>query len=163
MDVLVTLTGDREVAAKYTEAANGLAAAIQLKMTTLVLQLEAKVKTEKLDGQVLNRRTGALARSISHKVSVAGDTITGTVFSSGDVKYAAIHEFGGQTAPHEIVANKAKALAFAMGGKTVFAKRVMHPGSKIPERSFLRSSLSEMAGQIAAGLKQAAFDGVAKA
>lgn len=35
----------------------------------------------------------------------------------------------GQSA-HEIIAVNAKALAFKIGGKTVFAKKVKHPGSK---------------------------------
>jgi hypothetical protein len=37
--------------------------------------------------------------------------------ASGDIKYAAIHEFGGIIPPHEIVPDKAKALAFITGGK----------------------------------------------
>ena len=51
-----------------------------------------------------------------------------------NVKYAAIHQFGGITKPHIIRARDKKALAF--GGR-VF-KSVKHPGSNIPARPFLQ-------------------------
>jgi hypothetical protein len=43
---------------------------------------------------------------------------------------------------------KAKALAFALGGKQVFAARVNLPAVTLPERSYLRSSLAETAEEI---------------
>ena len=45
-----------------------------------------------------------------------------------------------------------KALAFMLGGKQVFARRVQHP--PIQERSFMRSSLEEMRPGIIAGLEE---------
>ena len=48
--------------------------------------------------------------------------------------------------------DKAKALAFAVGGKQVLAARVNLPAVALPERSYLRSSLAEMAGGLAEGL-----------
>jgi hypothetical protein len=44
--------------------------------------------------------------------------------------------------------NKAKALAFLAGGKQAFAARVNMPAVTMPERSYMRSSLAEMAGEI---------------
>jgi len=58
---------------------------------------------------------------------------------SGDVKYAAIHEFGGTIPPHQIVPDKAKALAFLVGGKQAFAARVQLPAATMPERSYMRA------------------------
>ena len=69
--------------------------------------------------------------------------------------YADIQEYGGRTSPHDIVPVKAQALRFMMEGKTVFAKIVHHPGSLIPERSYLRSALSDMQNQIVSELEQA--------
>ena len=77
---------------------------------------------------------------------------------SGDVKYAAIHEFGGTIPPHQIVPDKAKALAFAIGGKQVFAARVNLPAVTMPERSYLRSSLAEMAEAIRERLSEAVVE-----
>jgi phage gpG-like protein len=69
--------------------------------------------------------------------------------------YAAIHEFGGVTAAHEIRARKAAALAFMRGGSLAFATSVRHPGSRIPARSFLRTSLAEMEGVVLAAIDEA--------
>lgn len=137
--------------------------AVAQKVRALTINLQRLVVAGKLQGQVLNHRTGALGRSIQTDVQTSGDTTTGKVFSAGDVKYAAIHEYGGRTAPHDIYPDKAEALAFMIGGQQVFAKHVRHPGSQIPERSFLRSSLNEMADEIFAGIREAALRGAREA
>ena len=59
-----------------------------------------------------------------------------SIATSGDLKYAAIHEYGGTIPPHQIVPDKARALAFAIGGKQVFAARVNLPAVTMPERSY---------------------------
>ena len=73
------------------------------------------------------RPVGVLRNSITQN-STATEAVVGT-----NVEYAAIHNFGGQTAPHTILPKNGKALKF--GGR--FAKRVNHPGSKIPARPFM--------------------------
>jgi hypothetical protein len=45
-----------------------------------------------------------------------------------------------------------------MGGEQIFAKSVHHPGSTIPARSYLGSSLSEMSDEIESGFKQAILE-----
>lgn len=152
----VTLVGDKELIARLQKMPGAVQAALKIKVTQLALQLENYVKTRKLNGQVLNRISGRLARSIANKVFATANEVIARVFSSGDVKYAGIHEFGGKTSPHIIEPKKASVLAFAgAGGAMVFARRVNHPGSKMPERSYLRSSLREMSTQISMGMKEA--------
>jgi phage gpG-like protein len=131
--------------------------ALSSKANVLAVALEAKIQ-QKLSGGVLNMRSGALARSIIATVDESSADVSVRIGSSGDVKYAAIHEFGGTIPPHEIVPNKAKALAFAAGCKQVFAARVNLLAVTMPERSYLRSSLAEMAGEIAEGLSEAVVD-----
>ena len=138
-----------------------LQAALYQKVSYLALKLEAKVK-QKLSGDVLNVRSGNLRSSIQNKVEQSSHSVIGKVYSSGDVKYAAIHEFGGTTKAHVIEAVNGKALAFVMNGKQVFVKRVNHPGSKIPERSFLRSSLADMAEEITQELHRTVLDTLRK-
>lgn len=123
--------------------ANGLAAALQ-----------ARVQ-QKLAGEVLQSRTGALAASIVATVDDTPQAIAVRLAVAGDIKYAAIHEFGGTIPPHEIVPDKAKALAFVIGGKQVFANRVQMPAVIMPERSYMRSSLAEMADVIREELGEA--------
>ncbi len=108
----------------------------------------------KLSGEVLNVQTGTLRRSIGRTAAVVeGNQIgsavgSGSAFGHESVAYAAIHEYGGTTKPHVIRARNAKTLAFpGRGGGTVFCKSVNHPGSRIPERSYIRSTLAERAGK----------------
>jgi len=98
------------------------------------------------------RKTRSPARCCRCKA--AGTAITARIGS--DAPYAAIHEYGGTTRAHLIEAKNAQSLAFLVGGKRVFAKRVFHPGSHVPERSFLRSALAEFAPEISAELAEAA-------
>jgi HK97 gp10 family phage protein len=157
----LTLVGDKELVARLNAMPEKVRTALVRKVTALALKLEAKVKG-KLSNQVLHVQTGALRRSIFNKVENSATAVTGKVASSGDVKYAGIHEFGGKTRAHIIEPKKAQALAFMMGGKTVFAKRVNHPGSKMPERSFLRSSLKDMQVEITTGMTEAVKQAVQK-
>jgi hypothetical protein len=77
---------------------------------------------------------------------------------AGQRSHICRHVLGGTIPPHEIGPNKAKALA--VGGKQVFAKRVNLSAVTMPERSYLRSSLAEMAGEIAEGLEEAVAEAV---
>jgi phage gpG-like protein len=78
--------------------------------------------------------TGALMKSIHHKVDDDG---MGVTVMTGPQKYAAIHQFGGTTAPHEIKAKNRRALQFTVGGVTLYRKKVHHPGSNIPARPYM--------------------------
>lgn len=81
-------------------------------------------------GQTLSD-TARLRASITHQV-VGNAVEVGT-----NVVYAAIHQFGGRTRPRTIRPRRKRALKFVVGGKTIFAKSVRHPGSTIPARPFL--------------------------
>ncbi|KNC93288.1 phage virion morphogenesis protein [Trabulsiella odontotermitis] len=80
----------------------------------------------KRDGMIL-QKSGRLVNSIV-EYSDNDTAVVGT-----NVEYAAIHQFGGETRPHEIRPRNKQALAF--NGRVV--KKVNHPGSKIPARPFL--------------------------
>jgi phage gpG-like protein len=149
----------RAVTARLESMPARIHARLEQTVYALAERLRSHVIQDKLLGQVLNRRTGRLGQSIQQKVDSTATGITGTVYSAGDVKYAAIHEFGGHIPGHEIVARNAQALAFMMGGKQVFAKRVNWPGATMPERSFMRSSLADMRDEIVEKMTQAVQDG----
>lgn len=164
----LTVVGERELVLRLQRMPEVVRTVITAKVAALTLKLEARVK-RKLSGEVLNVRSGALRRSIAQKVEATLAAVVGRVFSSGDVKYARIHELGGKTKPHVIVPKNGKALRFgyagvigaegAYGPSVVFAKKVNHPGSVIPKRSYLASSLKEMAEDILRELKEAAVQG----
>ena len=151
----VTLEGDRELRAKLDKMPQQVHAALLRTVYSLALKLERHIKQNKLQGQVLKHQSGNLQRSIQSAVDDSGSGVMGRVFSSGDVKYAAIHEFGGRIPAHVIEPKNGEALRFMMNGKEVFAKRVNHPGSTMPERSFMRSGLRDMRPEIIESINKA--------
>jgi len=148
----LSLSGDDALDARLDAYAGALGDAFAAKAETLAQALADTVKSDKLSGQVLAARSGALRDSIEAEVAADGDSIVATIASVGDVKYAAIQEYGGRTAAHEILPVKGEVLAFLAGGAMRFATRVEHPGSTIPERSYLRATLDEQADAIVAAL-----------
>lgn len=121
-------------------------------MTKLGIELRGIVVDDKLSGQVLKRRTGNLARSTidsSPQVTEEPSKIVAAVgFNERTTPYGKAHEFG---VPHSwvIEAKGDGMLRFKPSGsdKFVFRKRVVHPG--LPERSFLRSSLTDIEPRVA--------------
>ncbi len=156
----VTLVGDAALASRLTGLAPAVAVAVAAASAAVADRLLDLVE-DKLSGAVLQSRTGALAASVTVEgPSLDGASVVTTLGAGGELKYAAIQEYGGVTAPHQILPSRAKALAFVAGGAQVFAGGVHHPGSHLPERSYLRSSLGELAPAIEAGIKAAALDAV---
>ncbi|MCD0491399.1 phage virion morphogenesis protein [Chromobacterium violaceum] len=84
---------------------------------------------KKVRGAKILQSSGRLASSITQTSSNEGAAV-GT-----NVRYAAIHQFGGRTKPHEIRPHNKKALAWTSAGHPV--RKVNHPGSEIPARPFL--------------------------
>ncbi len=125
-----------------------LRAALAEKVDALAQSLFAQVVDVNLSGGVLRAQSGALRDSIRIQTSQQDGSVGADIFSDGDVPYAAIQEYGGKTAAHEILPDKARVLAFAVNGKQISARRVRHPGSQIPERSYLRSALEEQGDDI---------------
>ena len=145
------INGDR-IAARLQGCTSRIRSAIREAIQITAIDLEAQVK-EKLSGPVLRVRSGRLRNSIVSAVTDDATSVTGTV--AANTPYAAIQEYGGTTRAHLIQARDAQSLAFMMGGKMVFAKSVQHPGSNIPARSYLRSTLAENAGTISDRLSHA--------
>ncbi|HEX3429543.1 MAG TPA: hypothetical protein VHT03_01545 [Rhizomicrobium sp.] len=99
----------------------------------------------KLSGEVLEPRSGALRASIRAETGEDESGFAARVFSNGSVPYARIQEYGGRIAVPELAPINAQALAFAYGGRLVFAHRVRAHAVTIPERSYMRISLDEFA------------------
>ena len=148
--------GLEETSARFDAYPPALQAALSAKATELAAALADLVKNDKLSGAVLSTRSGALSDSIAASVTADVDGVLASVDSEGDVKYAAIQEYGGKTSAHEILPAKGDVLAFIAGDGLHFARRVEHPGALIPERSYLRSALDDMTDEILAALADAA-------
>ena len=149
--------GVDETSARFDAYPAALQAALGAKATELATALADLVKN-KLSGAVLNTSSGALRDSIAAGVTADSDGVLASVGSEGDVKYAAIQEYGGKTSAHEILPVKGDVLDFVAGDGQHFARRIEHPGSVIPERSYLRSSLEDMKDEILAALASTAAE-----
>ncbi len=158
----VTLVGDRELVARLAGTTPAVHDALLKKVQFLALKLQGWVVTRKLSGQVLNVRSGNLRRSITQAVDDFGEIgVYGRVYSAGDVKYAGIHEFGGVIhhpggTPYIIDAAvdgmiKTRFVSAAFPGRVAGVTRPHD--IPMPQRSFLRSSLSDMQAEITRDLK----------
>ena len=147
----------RAVMARLSYMPEKLRAAFLKKTYALAEKLKSKVQ-QNLTNRVLNIRTGKLVRSIFEQVTNSSNEVSGRVYSSG-LPYAAIQEFGGKTSPHIIEAKNGKALAFNLGGKQVFLKKVNHPGSNIKASRYMGSAFDAMKMEIKAGYEDAAKQG----
>lgn len=145
---------DAKVVAKLRERAPLIVSAVMRKMDELMLRLQAKIVGEKLSGQVLKRRTGKLSNSIRAipaviEANFQGDSIRGAVEGGGGPAwYGRIHEFGG------VFNVKARIATHLFGRPLKTPHQIKAHTADFPERSFMRTSLEEMRGDIFASLTQ---------
>lgn len=111
-----------------------------------ILQAQMRDLTRRIANQARQRvpvRTGNLGRSILEDPV----TMVGPFRAEGGVTAhahyaAAVHE---GSRPHLIRARNAAALRFEMGGRTIFATEVHHPG--VRARPFLRNAADQVLGE----------------
>jgi len=116
--------------------------------------------------------TGQFPEAVKAEQIEEPGSVTGRVFID-TLPWAKIQEEGGKTGPHVIEPVNAKALAFMVGGPLgfssggganalVFAKKVNHPGSDIPERSYARLALVQMRAPFESGIRETVNDALAE-
>jgi hypothetical protein len=150
---------DQEVLVNLESIPKKIHAAIEAKLDEQVALLREKV-VENLSGKVLNSKSGALIEALVSGVEKIGSGLIGFVaVESTDQKvqaYAMAHEYGGKGS-YEIVPVNKRVLRFVgKNGDIIFVPYVYHP--PMPERSYLRSALAEMAPEIEAALRDAIRD-----
>lgn len=121
---------------------------VKRSLVGVCLKLVAKIKSEKLSGQVLNVKTGTLRRSISYQVVDNANELTAQVGSN--VAYAAAHEYGfhGTVSVREHLREIKQAFGKSLKEPKTVMVRAHSMRMNIPERSFLRSAIEEMAPEI---------------
>lgn len=149
------VTGAREVIERLALTTTKVRGAARTWLDGWATELAGYIRTDKLSGQVLHRRSGLLSGSVHPLVGDDPRGIIGGAGAGAGVPYARIHEFGGTIPAHEVVARNAKALAFTVDGVLRFAKRVQIPDVEMPERSYMRSSFDEKSPQGLEGLRAA--------
>ena len=137
-------------------AATGIARAV----AKLGIDLQNHVQQDKLSGQVLSVRSGALRSSIDVATDQGATSITATVYS--DLDYAAAQEYGFSGTVNVRASLRQIKEAF---GRPITSKTIaVGPHSRrmnLPERSFLRSALDDMAPDIGAGVEDALREAIA--
>lgn len=111
-------------------------------------ELAAYIISEKLSGQVLNRRTGKLSESISaHEVERTSFQYTMAVIQDEEIApYGPVHEFGGHV-PERFASDPYSPMHWVNdGGKDIFATRAR--AFDMPLRSYMRSALDDQDAHI---------------
>ena len=109
----------------------------------LAEKLRSHIVSDKLRGEVLNRRTGLLGDSLFYKVEDTAQGITGTVATGKNVPYAKIHEYGA-------VINREIYQAWGRPLKNPHTVTFHYK-----ERSFMRTGLADMREDIVTSLRNA--------
>ena len=98
-------------------------------------------ETRRVADERVQRRTGRYWRSIQ---STTEGTPRGVRVVTSSIHYGGAPERA--TRPHVIRPRRAKVLRFTVGGVTVYARRVRHPGTKA--RNILRDGVRRAARQL---------------
>jgi hypothetical protein len=147
------LIGGEQAAEQLRQGAPGIIERIIRSSNKAMFEVQQHIQRDKLSGQVLHQRSGKMIASIRVIMAVFdGEKITaGVQGAGGPAWYGRLHEETG-TKPHDIFPVRAKALAFYVGGKLVFAKRVHHPG--FPPRPFMAPGWDEMRANTQARIQE---------
>jgi hypothetical protein len=148
-----TLSGDPTFKERMRTLGPRVIDVLSTKLNGLMFQLSSFIVSTKLSGQILHRKTGALAGSVrvSSPAMLVGGVIKGTVSAGGPPLYARALESGSRG--HQIFATKARALSFMTHGKRVFAKSVSHPGNIAYQ--YMRLSAKQAGDEIRVALEDA--------
>lgn len=144
MKIYATVVGDEALLLRIKSYPAKFQARLAKKVERLAIRFQARVKSRKLSGQVLNNRTGTLRRSINYRIYSNSRQVLAVV--GANTPYAAIHEYGFRGN------QSVRAFLRTIKGK---AQRVKAHTRKVnmPERSYLRSTLDEMRSEILTDLR----------
>jgi phage gpG-like protein len=123
-----------------------LAAQIASTMTWILIDLQSYIVMQKLQGQVLYHRSGHLGKSIIYEQKQDSEGEHGIVGVAKEAPYGRIHEFGGTFSIPTHLAHWVRGPAH--GQIRTPSWTVKAHSATFPERSFMRSALSDKAASI---------------
>ena len=158
MDLNVSVKAESVLAALSQAPARFQDALVRV-VTRFGIALQAAVKVRKLSGQVLHVRTGTLRRSINSQVFDQRGEVYGKVGTN--VVYAGVHEYGFTGTVS--VAGHTRRLKARPGSDPGSARsdvwvQTYSRRMDVPARSYLRSTLGEMALEFRTLVKGAALE-----
>lgn len=161
--VIGQILGVEKVVTALGDKKGRVRVALQVKVRELAIMLAGYVKMMKLTGEVLHVRSGRLRRSITYQVQTDGTIVSGLVGTI--VEYARAHEFGVNKVMAVTVRDYLRRTKTSMRearkigwrgkyrmaiareatmGATLVHSFTRQQHIKLPERSFLRTSLNEL-------------------
>lgn len=158
----VKLVGLRQLQASFDQLPVTVQDRLRIFIARFTLMVRDQVKSN--ISERFRVVTGEFADAVQSEQIEEVGSVTGRIFID-TLPWAAIQERGGRTSPHTIEPAAAGVLAFLMpsrlgfsgGAKAsafVFAKKVNHPGSNIPERSYMRLALVQMRAPFEGGIRE---------
>lgn len=147
-----TISGDQATIKMLGAKVPALTKGVLNSVTRASIRLVRYVKENKLSGQVLHVRSGTLRRKVNYRVTQTDTAITGQV--GVRLSYAPPHELGLDV--EETVREHLRTAKQAFGrtiSPVTFSVRAHVRHMKLPERSFLRSSLRELTSEIQAEIR----------
>lgn len=162
LDFKIEMVSDDTLRAAFAEWNGRIQAETERSMGFIVLRLQKQIRTHKLLGQVLNRRSGNLRDNILRDVATDGSRVTGTVGIGKDAPYGKLHEFGFAGTQSVAAHIRRQKAAWGRRLKTPLDVHVSAHTRRIslPQRSFMRTAFAELqpliAEEIAAALARSA-------
>jgi phage gpG-like protein len=152
--ITVELIGDARLVARLDAMPGRLRDGLARTVTRLGLELQRKVQDEKLTGQVLKVRTGSLRSSINTRTERSASEVAASVGTN--IAYGRVHEYGfdGTVGVRAHLRQITQAFGRPIA-PTAVAVRAHSRHVHLPERSFLRSALAELAPRIEEELRLA--------
>ena len=141
------LVGDVQLLERLRALPGAINSGLLRGIAQLGIELQRHVQQDKLSGQVLRSRTGSLRSSISLQVDRSGGAVTASVFT--DSRYAGAQEYGfaGTVSVRASLRRIREAFGRPIAEKAT-SVRAYDRRMDLPERSFLRSALDDIAPAI---------------
>ncbi|GLR26514.1 phage virion morphogenesis protein [Limnobacter litoralis] len=152
MKISAQVVGQERLTSNLSQFPSAVRQSLVREVTKISIDLQRKVVSQKLHGQLLRQRSGRLARSINQRVVEDDLKVTGSVGTN--VSYGKVHELGGTfKVPQHM---RMMRQAFGRPIKEPRLVTVRAHSVTFPQRSFLQSSLDEMRNAIVSRLTAAA-------
>jgi len=146
MSMIFSMRGDQEAVSYLRGLPDAVQQVVLAKMQGLASSISDRIK-QKLSGEVLNVRTGALRNSIYARIYDSPGSVSLSVGSRGDVPYASLQEDGGVVQHPGVQRTRGMVpmpMKTAYGALVGFSMKTRAHEILIPARSYVRSTLDEM-------------------
>ena len=155
------LVGETQTLERLRALPDAVGSGLVRAITKLGIDLQRKVQRDKLSGQRLMDRTGALQSSVDLRVDQGAGSITATVFTNSIYARAQEYGFSGTVNVRASVRRIKEAFGRPIAEKTI-SVRSHSRRMDLAGHSFLRSALEDMTTEISDGVEAALREAVMK-